>query len=111
MKVYALPRFNSRVQKLIDNNGYSVSRNSKNVILVGKTAKESYPTSYAFHLNFETKTVQKINIRIHSYGYKDIVLNVTPEELKMILKIEQDLSLLLLNGKIAENKAEVSDEC
>lgn len=111
MKAYALPKFNSGVQKLIDNNGYSVFRYSKNIIIVGKTTKESYPTSYAFHLNFKTKTVEKINVRIHSYGYKDIVINVTPEDLKMILKIEQNLSLLLWNGKINENKVEVSGEC
>lgn len=111
MKAYALPKFNNRVQKLIDSNGYSVFRNSKNAIILGKTTRESYPTSYIFRINFETKTVERINIRIHSYGYKDITISTTPEELQMILKIEQNLSLLLLNGKIGEKKVEVSDEC
>lgn len=106
MKIYTIPTLSDTAIKLIEDNGYVISRNSKNVVTLGQQGK-LFPRGYTFHLNFDTGVVEQVNIKERCSGYKDVTLRLKMQELHMVIEVERSLNSLLAAGDILENKVEV----
>lgn len=106
-KVYVLPKFNRTLAKVIREEGWMISRNSKNVVTVTKPGY--YNKAYTFHLDFDGKCVSVINLKTRCSGYKDVTIPVNTSVMKTLIKIEAALNRMLEAGLVTENKVEVAD--
>ena len=113
-KIYPLPRFDTDVVQAVVHQGYCFSRKSKDTIKVQKFHEEydmspgrQYERYYSFHINFETKKVDGMNINEYTSAYKRATIWVKPEELQMLIAVEANLNRLLEAGKIEPNMIEV----
>ena len=106
-KVYVLPKFSRTLAKVIREEGWMISRNSKNVVTVAKSGY--YNKAYTFHLDFDGKCVSVINLKTRCSGYKDVTIPVNTSVMKTLIKIEAALNRMLEADQINENKEEVSE--
>lgn len=113
-KIYPLPMFAPEVVAKVVKFGCIFDRKSKDTIKVLKFHEEydmspsrQYERYYSFHLDFENKKVDGMNINEHVPGYKRATIWIKPEELEMLLAVEANLNRLLEAGKIEPHMIEV----
>lgn len=107
MKVYTIPKFSRTLTKALKDGEWEVVRNSKSVITL--TRSGLLARNYKFHLNFEAKCVDTINLCTRCSGYKNVTIALKAEDMKMLVKLEAAFNKMLQANEITESKVEAAD--
>ena len=101
-KTYTLPTLSSSLLQRIAAFGYHLERKSKDCIKLMPTDKVNldYKRYYVFHIDFQARIVDGMNMSEHVPGYKRATIWVKPEELQLMLDTRAELQKLLENDEI-----------
>lgn len=108
MKVYMIPKFSRTLTKVLKDGGWRVIRNSKNVITI--TRQGWVKTSYTMHIDFDSKRVDRINLRTRCSGFKDVTIPVVTADMKVLIRLEEAFNKMLQANELSELKVEVADD-
>lgn len=107
MKVYTIPKFSRTLTKTLKEGEWKVVRNSKSVVTL--TRGGLFARNYKFHLNFETRCVETINLCARCSGYKDVTIPIKTSDMKVLIRLEEAFNKMLQANEINESKVEVAD--
>ena len=101
-KEYQLPKLSPKLEDRIKAAGLHVERKSKDCIKLMPTdsININYKRYYVFHIDFQERIVDGMNMSEHVPGYKRATIWVKPEELQLMLDTGAELQKLLENDEI-----------
>lgn len=101
-KVYQVPKLSAKLEERIKAAGLQVERKSKECIKLTPIDKVNidYKRYYVFHIDFQARIVDGMNMSEHVPGYKRATIWVKPEELQLMLDTREELQKLLANDEI-----------